>query len=512
MSCARLLYMSRTMVRRPQYLDRRFLRHVTIRKTKTRTLEIEKEEDVQDALASPEQAGELGTTQEPSDIASTPVDDQLSDLKPVTFEKHVPEEMHPNDIRHSKDRQCELVRDYIHRQLYESDGFFNSAEAKGVGSRVFCPPDIKFEELVGETDYRRKQMEFYEMNDTAFLTPCELFKPHYGQGVVRWMLAARKSIKNPFRILEIGGGNGSFALNVLDYLEEHHPDEYNLCTYTIVDLSKNFCEVQQQRLAKHKGKFKNYNMSICDWDDKVEEECFIIGLEVLDNMPHDKVCIVKNQWRQCEVAYRDGDIYELENEINDTMIYETLHLYWAFEQSRKEEAQYPWTKAGRKQFRDRITRLLSGHVWDKCNDIYLPTTCLYFLRVLRDYFPNHHLFLSDVEFLPDTCMGKWAPLVYERGPATKGKRLLHNDYIIDNSSSVDIYFPVSFDFLKYMYEQTCEGRRGEVQRNSDFMLKYCPDISRTECRNGYNPSLEDCINVYAFMTEPNNPIDDPVRW
>ena len=48
-------------------------------------------------------------------------------------------------------------------------------------------------------------------------------------------------------------------------------------------------------------------------------------------------------WGQCEVAYRDGDIYELENEINDTMIYETLHLYWAFEQSRKEEAQYPWS-------------------------------------------------------------------------------------------------------------------------------------------------------------------------
>merc|ERR1719433_2662848 len=150
------------------------------------------------------------------------------------------------------------------------------------------------------------------------------------------MLAARKSASNPFRILEIGGGNGSFALDVLNYLKEHHPEEYALCTYTVVDLSKSFCDVQKQRLKKHKN-FKNYNMSICDWDDRVEEECFIIGLEVLDNMPHDKVCIMKKQWRQCEVAYRDGDIFETENEINDTMIYECLHMYWAYEQQRKEE-------------------------------------------------------------------------------------------------------------------------------------------------------------------------------
>eukprot|EP00494_Astrolonche_serrata_P004934 UN04949 len=65
--------------------------------------------------------------------------------------------------------------------------------------------------MIGEANYRRALQSMYEENDTAFLTPCELFKPYYSKAVVRWMLSARKHMNNPLKILEVGGGNGSFC-------------------------------------------------------------------------------------------------------------------------------------------------------------------------------------------------------------------------------------------------------------------------------------------------------------
>jgi hypothetical protein len=37
------------------------------------------------------------------------------------------------------------------------------------------------------------------------------------------------------------------------------------------------------------GKIKIYNCSIMDLEKKIEGRCFVVGLEILDNMPHDRL-------------------------------------------------------------------------------------------------------------------------------------------------------------------------------------------------------------------------------
>jgi len=37
------------------------------------------------------------------------------------------------------------------------------------------------------------------------------------------------------------------------------------------------------------NKIKIYNSSILDFNKKINQHCFVIGMEILDNMPHDRV-------------------------------------------------------------------------------------------------------------------------------------------------------------------------------------------------------------------------------
>lgn len=47
----------------------------------------------------------------------------------------------------------------------------------------------------------------------------------------------------------------------------------------------------QERHAKlyDENKIKIYNSSILDFNKKINEHCFVIGMEILDNMPHDRL-------------------------------------------------------------------------------------------------------------------------------------------------------------------------------------------------------------------------------
>jgi hypothetical protein len=52
---------------------------------------------------------------------------------------------------------------------------------------------------------------------TSWLTPSELFQPWYGEAVARYVVRhhVRQQTKSPLRIVELGGGRGTFARNFL---------------------------------------------------------------------------------------------------------------------------------------------------------------------------------------------------------------------------------------------------------------------------------------------------------
>jgi len=87
---------------------------------------------------------------------------------------------------------------------------------------------------------------------------------------------------------------------VLDFLREKHPSDYAAVQYTIVEISSLLAEKQRARLSKA-GHGKVSNVVVADACSLHEcggsavsslqttDPCFVIALEVLDNLPHDKV-------------------------------------------------------------------------------------------------------------------------------------------------------------------------------------------------------------------------------
>jgi SAM-dependent MidA family methyltransferase len=82
-------------------------------------------------------------------------------------------------------------------------------------------------------------------------------------------------------IYETGAGNGTLALNVLDFLAREHPEVYERTQYNIVEISSSLAKLQQARLSERHSCVKIYNKSIFDWNFTEHAPCFVVALEVV---------------------------------------------------------------------------------------------------------------------------------------------------------------------------------------------------------------------------------------
>ena len=130
----------------------------------------------------------------------------------------------------------------------------------------------------------------------AWVTPAELFKPYYSYSVANCMLYQLENQRErKLRVIEIGPGTGSFADGVLDFLRNYNLQLYRNSEYTFVEISAELaaeCEALMWRnhpdLCKN-GQIKILNGSVLDVETKVKDFCFVVGMEILDNMPHDRL-------------------------------------------------------------------------------------------------------------------------------------------------------------------------------------------------------------------------------
>lgn len=143
------------------------------------------------------------------------------------------------------------------------------------------------------------------------MTPVEIFKPYYAQALAKYMIDVLKSrnqldtfsATNPFALTEVGGGNGSCAIGILDFLRDNYPELYKHTRYEIIDVSKPFHEMQKKVLVNHASKVKLVNQNFFEYSRSSPAHGFFIGLEILDNMPHDKLVvddqgIIREVWVQ----------------------------------------------------------------------------------------------------------------------------------------------------------------------------------------------------------------------
>lgn len=88
---------------------------------------------------------------------------------------------------------------------------------------------------------------------------------------------------------------------------------------------------------KHKelmdnNRIKIYNNSILDFNRKINQYCFVIGMEVLDNMPHDRLYLnEKGEFYQMATikVTRNGEehLEEIKTDITDPFCKEFVELY-----------------------------------------------------------------------------------------------------------------------------------------------------------------------------------------
>ena len=219
----------------------------------------------------------------------------------------------------------ELVRDFIWRALYDpQSGYFATTTC------LHAPVvPLDFTKLRGKSEYTEKLAELYAAEDDAWLTPVEIFavrytvlhlrvsgnrlsmcrcvvvQPWYSYAVARWILtdfrraaASAPTTAPKLRIVEAGGGAGTHARHILDYLRVQAPDVYSVASYTDVELSA----AMGQRAAEtvELGGHRNFAVVAGDITDTSfrwaaaagvggEELCYILLMEVLDNLPHDKI-------------------------------------------------------------------------------------------------------------------------------------------------------------------------------------------------------------------------------
>ena len=181
-----------------------------------------------------------------------------------------------------------MLRDFINYSLYDlRRGYFNK---EGI---IYSPPPVDFKNFVGIAAYKKHVSLLYTQNPGSWLTPVELFKPHYSLGIMEWMIETRKKLGSscnaPLHIVELGAGTGACAMNILDGLQWKHPDLYKTTKYTIMEYSQKLAHIQNEKLSRFHGDHVHcLQGSASEWNHTIEGPVFVIANEVLDNMAHDK--------------------------------------------------------------------------------------------------------------------------------------------------------------------------------------------------------------------------------
>lgn len=235
--------------------------------------------------------------------------------------------------------------DFIHDRLYSKDeGYFSKAD----NQLGLLKEPIPFTELFGYEDYVKMLYERYPKN--AWLTPSEIFKPYYGMTIANYieltygkLKAQNPAMRNqPLHIIEGGAGNGSAASSILNYFKLYKPKTYHTLKYTIVEIS----DVMVQRCRKtltedhpqlvRSGQIAFKHMGIGDYDEFDSSLTFVVLLEVLDNLPHDRVYFKSDGKIEQAFVEIDGDqMAEVRSTNVDTDVVSLYNIWKESEMNRE---------------------------------------------------------------------------------------------------------------------------------------------------------------------------------
>ncbi|KDQ61340.1 hypothetical protein JAAARDRAFT_203873 [Jaapia argillacea MUCL 33604] len=346
-----------------------------------------------------------------------------------------------------------LVRDFIEDSLYNPHyGYFpKQAVILDSPAESFDFPSLRtaveFQEEVAQR-YSAYGSDQEGPGRQIWHTPTELFKPWYGQAVAQCLVSEYLLKYFPYEdfvIYEIGAGNGTLALNILDYIRDEYPEVYDRTRYHIAEISGRLAKIQRKRLCSVHNCVRVEHKSVFHWNKRETAPCFFIAMEVVDNFAHDMIRydLRTLQPKQAWISIDgEGDFGVHYTRVTDPLISSLLSVR---RQLSHGPPISPMLKAS-PLLRKAFVNLPFAPNLSKPE--FIPTRLLNLMLTLRNYFPRHRLLLSDFSSLPDTIPGYNAPVVQTRFRNTT----VACSTILVKQGYFDIFFPTNFEQLRDMYE------------------------------------------------------------
>ena len=274
--------------------------------------------------------------------------------------------------------------------------------------------------------------------------------------------------------------------------------------------------------------------------------CFFIGMELLDNLPHDKIAWITpslgvdeephprnnqgNTKELCEaVVLRTPSGYqEAFRPLRDHSISELL-TFCPELVSMIKHPERAGTYAGTHEEKSRIflgkafTGLFGGVPRPEYREAFVPTGSLRLMQALHRRLPRHRAILADFDsfagdtetrgggpggrddaFNDESLTAFQAPIVSSRDPQT-GEVTDHATYMVE-LGTVDIFFPTCFHRLLRMHAGVCSRGAGSVRRGPGLVVKQrefleeFADLRATRTISGFNPLLDDFRNSSMFIS------------
>jgi hypothetical protein len=445
-------------------------------------------------------------------------------------------------------RSLTLLRDFIAASL--STYFSRPGPACPVGSGARLPP---ISSLAGRTAYEAAVASLYASNPPgAWLTPAELFSPHFGAALAAFILrhhAAHAPPDSPLHIVEVGAGRGTLARDVLDAVAAADEGLYSRTRYATLDVSPALAEqaAAAVRGAGHCGDrvFTQTLGDACEagaWaavaralssdsggSSHHPPSPYLLLCEALDNLPHDKAVRVapgegggglSSTWAQAMVAWGglEGDgppPVEVLTPLADPVVATCLAA--ALEEEEEEEEG----GGGRARPASLLARLADfalGNGGDRtpasaASCLFLPTGAARLLESAAAAFPAHTLVAFDFDALPTTgrpaCWG--APIV--SGPPSPGQAAIdYPDPLAPPFGTADIFFPTHFGLLARLARRVGGPDASDalattttttVTKAAAFLRAHVPPgaLAATTTASGWNPMLDDFANTSALVVE-----------
>lgn len=203
----------------------------------------------------------------------------------------------------------------------------NSELCRGIAQRIAETPQnrITFAEYMDLVLYHPQQ-GYYSSNQVKigkqgdFFTSAnlgadlgELLAVQFAE---MWDILARPT---PFTLVEMGAGEGLMAADILQYLQQKHPDCLAVLEYTIVEKATGLSAAQQQRLQNWPGEKVRW----CSWEEIPPNSvtgCFFCN-ELLDAFPIHQIIIENGQPREIYVTIGQDDRFvEVRGELSTPQI------------------------------------------------------------------------------------------------------------------------------------------------------------------------------------------------